>query len=68
MSLTKISGSGSVSQRYGAADPDPYQNVTDPQHCVEIKTGNIRVQGVQENGIKAEKSSDGHGDHFGSWR
>jgi hypothetical protein len=26
-------GAGSVSQRYGSADPDPYQNVTDPQHC-----------------------------------
>jgi hypothetical protein len=24
--------SGSVSQRYGYADPDPYQNITDPQH------------------------------------
>ncbi len=35
-SLTKIvgSGSGCVSQRYGSADPDPYQNVTDPQHWV----------------------------------
>jgi hypothetical protein len=22
-----------VSQRYGSEDPDPYQNVTDPQHC-----------------------------------
>jgi hypothetical protein len=42
MSLRKLtasgagsgSESGSVSQRYGAADPvpDPYQNVTDPQH------------------------------------
>ncbi len=29
------SGSGSISQRYGSgdSDPDPYQNVTDPQHC-----------------------------------
>jgi hypothetical protein len=27
-------GSGSVSQRYGSADPDPQQNVTDPQHCL----------------------------------
>jgi hypothetical protein len=27
------SESGSVSQRYGSADQDPYQNVTDPQHC-----------------------------------
>jgi hypothetical protein len=23
----------SVSQRYGPADPAPYQNVTNPQHC-----------------------------------
>jgi hypothetical protein len=28
----EISGSGSVCHRYGSADPDPYQNVTDPQH------------------------------------
>jgi hypothetical protein len=26
------SGSGYVSQRYGSVDPDPHQNVTDPQH------------------------------------
>jgi hypothetical protein len=25
-------GSGSVNQRYGYADRDPHQNVTDPQH------------------------------------
>jgi len=35
-SLTKRTGprdgSGSVSQRYGYTDPDPYQNVTDPNH------------------------------------
>ncbi len=30
--LTKIAGSGSISQRYGSADPDPYQNVKDPQY------------------------------------
>ncbi len=23
-------------QRYGSADPDPYRNVTDPQHCLQI--------------------------------
>jgi hypothetical protein len=23
---------GSISQRYGSGDPDPLQNVTDPQH------------------------------------
>jgi hypothetical protein len=26
-------GSGSISERYGSGDPDPHQNVTDPQHC-----------------------------------
>jgi hypothetical protein len=38
-STTKIAGSGSefgsgsISQRHGSADPDPHQNVMDPQHC-----------------------------------
>jgi hypothetical protein len=27
------SESGSISQRHGSADPDPHQNVMDPQHC-----------------------------------
>ncbi len=27
------SGSGSISQRLGSADPDPHQNVMDPEHC-----------------------------------
>jgi hypothetical protein len=26
-------GSGSISQRYGSGDPDPDQNVQDPQRC-----------------------------------
>jgi hypothetical protein len=26
-------GSGSISQRYESGDPDPHQNVPDPQHC-----------------------------------
>ncbi len=30
-SLTKIAGSGSISQRHGSADPDPPQNVLDSQ-------------------------------------
>ena len=41
--MTKIAGSGSVSQRHGSADPDPDppQNVMDPQHwfqCVSVST------------------------------
>ncbi len=31
-SLTKIAGSGPVSQSYVSEDPDPDQNVTDPEH------------------------------------
>jgi hypothetical protein len=33
--MTKIAGSGSISQRHGSADPDPHQNVTDPEHRFE---------------------------------
>jgi hypothetical protein len=37
MSVTKTAGfgseSGSISQRHGSTDPDPHQNVMDPQHC-----------------------------------
>ncbi len=40
-SMTKIAGSGSesgsrtIKQRHGSADPDPdpHQNVMDPEHC-----------------------------------
>ncbi len=36
-SMMKIAGSesasGSINQRHGSADPDPHQNVMDPQHC-----------------------------------
>ncbi len=31
-SVTKLAGSGYISQRHGSADPDPPQNVMDPQH------------------------------------
>jgi hypothetical protein len=33
----KIQGSGSISQMHGSADPDPHQNVMDPQHCLSGK-------------------------------
>ncbi len=40
--MTKIAGSGSISQRHGSADPDtdpnPYQNVLDPQHCFIVES------------------------------
>ncbi len=40
--MMKKAGSGfgplsiSISQRHGSSDPDPYQNVTDPQHWKKI--------------------------------
>jgi hypothetical protein len=32
--MMKIAGSGSISQRHGSVDPDPdpHQNVIDPEH------------------------------------
>ncbi len=30
--MSRIRGSGSVPRCPGSADPDPYQNITDPQH------------------------------------
>jgi hypothetical protein len=40
--MMKIAGSGSgfISQRHGSADPDPQQNVMDPQHCRQSTTNN----------------------------
>jgi hypothetical protein len=31
-----------VGQRYGLADPDPYQNVTDPRHWYTHNTVSLR--------------------------
>ncbi len=39
------SGSGSISQRHGSADPDPTQNVMDPEHWfleIEIFLGHVK--------------------------
>ncbi len=45
-SLTKRAGSGvgSVSQRYGSEDPDPYQNVTDPEHRFLLTTSLMKTR------------------------
>ncbi len=46
--MMKIAGSGSefgsvsISQRHGSPDPDPYQNVMDPQHCPEKNHRKVR--------------------------
>jgi hypothetical protein len=43
--MTKIAGSGSISQRHRSADPDPAppQNVMDPQHCQEGRLGGTHL-------------------------
>jgi hypothetical protein len=33
--MTKIAGSGSICQRHGSPDPDPHQNVLDPEDCTQ---------------------------------
>ncbi len=34
-----------IRQRYGTADPDPYQNVTDMEHCLkQMKQGTLYVE------------------------
>ncbi len=39
--MTKIAGSGSISQCHESADPDPdpHQNVMDPEHCCRLFLG-----------------------------
>ncbi len=39
------SGSGSISQRYGSGDPDPHQNVPDPQHWLKI----LKIRNTDRN-------------------
>jgi hypothetical protein len=50
--MTKIAGSefasGSISQRHGSADPDPdpHQNVMDPQHCSVVSSPRVNAHSV----------------------
>ncbi len=40
-SLKKGIGSRSVSQRYGSTDPDPHQNVMEPQHGLYVLSSRL---------------------------
>jgi hypothetical protein len=57
--MTKIAGfgSGSISQRHGSADPDPHQNVMDPEHCATLCITSVQdphwSQSVSETSIFA---------------
>ncbi len=39
---------GSVSQRYGSEDPDPYQNVTDPEHWIK-RSATLKMAAIANN-------------------
>jgi hypothetical protein len=49
MPLKKRAGSGSVIQWYRSADPDPdpYENVTDPEHCSKNAWTNLTLHATQ---------------------
>jgi hypothetical protein len=54
------SGSGSISQRHGSADPDPHQNVMDPEHSL---TGSTRSTsfGPPGSGSTSQRYGSGSG-------
>ncbi len=51
------SGSGSIRQRHGFADPDPepYQNVIDPEHCYILVFKNLFCREVAIITMLAER-------------
>jgi hypothetical protein len=55
--MTKIAASGSISQRHGSADPDPNQNVMDPEHWpyVTFLTENYTNTKQQEDALKTQR-------------
>jgi hypothetical protein len=66
----KIAGSGSesgsISQRHGSAntDPDPHQNVMDPQHCSQwnCETSTVKDNSCVSASLRS-KMSDLYPDH-----
>jgi hypothetical protein len=46
--MTKIAGSGSISQRHGSADPDPdpHQNVMDTHYATLLKNKQYLENGM----------------------
>ncbi len=46
--MTKIAGSGSISQRHGSLDLDPPQNVMDPEQCLRVYGSRMDVNNNYE--------------------
>ncbi len=57
--MTKLAGSESISQRHGSADPDPHQNIMDPQHCLQEKQAGFLVNAIKWNFTKFVVNKEG---------
>jgi hypothetical protein len=61
--MLKIEGSGSesISQRHGSAnpDPDPHQNVMDPQHC-KLPVKSFRHCPLPQGDVRGVLGSEKH--------
>ncbi len=55
---TEGSGSGSISQRHGSADPDKHQNFMDPQHWTKMKISSLVIKIGLEQYTDSSKSLD----------
>ncbi len=51
--MTKIAGSGSISQRHDSADPDPHQNLMDPAHCSSVYISEIKCHFIWSSSVKS---------------
>ncbi len=51
-------GSWSISQRYGSADPDPFQNFMDPQHCRQLENRGDHLGGPGDGGVGEDLGHD----------
>jgi hypothetical protein len=51
------SGSGSISQRHGSADPDPHQNVMNPQHIFENRASADEPSPSKDTELVIEKEN-----------
>jgi hypothetical protein len=59
--MMKKEGSA-ISQRHGSADPDPHQNVMDPEHCLVYLGDNgvqdLALEGPEDDGLVLDGIDD----------
>jgi hypothetical protein len=65
--MTKIARSGSTGLRHGSADPDPdpHQNVMDPEHCrTETNLGGSAVGTAADHSGQRDGEKGGEEDRY----